>query len=192
MESCNYCKFQSAYRNGCSTETALVKVVNDIRRAAGDSQCTVLLALDISAAFDAVDHTTLVERARTVFSINGTSLDWLRSIVTQRSQFTAVGTKRSEDLRARRCRRTILNPDKTEAVVFGTRKRLQKYRRLLDSHWLRRIHKAARCGSRCQFDVWKTCAGCRTWMPFSHQSTTAHQTTSDIGRRKDLRCSHRQ
>ena len=134
MESCNYCKFQSAYRNGCSTETALVKVVNDIRRAAGDSQCTVLLALDISAAFDAVDHTTLVERARTVFSINGTSLDWLRSIVTQRSQFTAVGTKRSEDLRARRCRRTILNPDKTEAVVFGTRKRLQKYRRLLDSH----------------------------------------------------------
>ena len=40
----------------------------------------------------------------------------------------------------------------------------------------------------------KTCAGCRTWimwMPCSHQSTTAHQTTSDIGRRKDLRCSHR-
>jgi len=35
-------------------------------------------------------------------------------------------------------------------------------------------------------------AGCRTWMPFSHQSTTAHQTTSDIGRRKDLRCSYRQ
>jgi len=34
----------------------------------------------------------------------------------------------------------------------------------------------------------KTCAGCRTWMPFSHQSTTAHQTTSDTGRRKDLRC----
>ena len=70
--------------------------MNDIRRSAGDGQCTVLLALDISAAFDAVDHTTLVERSRTVFGINGATLDWLRSFVTERSQFIAVGTERSE------------------------------------------------------------------------------------------------
>ena len=70
--------------------------MNDIRRAAGDGQCTVLLALDISAAFDAVDHTTLVERAKTVFGINGATLDWLRSFITERSQFIAVGTERSE------------------------------------------------------------------------------------------------
>ena len=59
---------------------------------------TVLLALDISAAlnFDAVDHTTLVERARTVFGINGATLHWLRSFVTERSQFIVVGTERSE------------------------------------------------------------------------------------------------
>ena len=80
MEPGNYCKFQSTYRKGCSTETALVRVVNDI--AAGDGQCTVLLALDISAAVDAVGHTTLVERARNVFGINGATLDWLRSFVT--------------------------------------------------------------------------------------------------------------
>ena len=80
MEPGNYCKFQSTYRKGCSTETALVRVVNDI--AAGDGQCTVLPALDISAAVDAVGHTTLVERARNVFGINGATLDWLRSFVT--------------------------------------------------------------------------------------------------------------
>jgi len=57
MQSGNYCKFQSAYRKGCSTETALVRVVSDIQRASG-GQCTVLLALDISAAFDAVEHLT--------------------------------------------------------------------------------------------------------------------------------------
>jgi len=96
IESGNYCKFQSAYRKSCSTETALVRVVNDIWHAAGDSQCTVLLALDISAAFDAVDHTTLVERARTVFGINGATLDWLTSFVTELSQFVAVSTERSE------------------------------------------------------------------------------------------------
>ena len=56
----------------------------------------MLLALDISAAFDPVDHTALVECARTVFGINGTTLDWLRSFVTERSQFIVVGTGRSE------------------------------------------------------------------------------------------------
>jgi len=62
----------------------------------------------------------------------------------------------------------LLNPDKTEAVVFGTRKRLPQLHlsrgidwRLWDAHWLRRIHQAVRCGSRCQFDVWKTC-----WMSY--------------------------
>ena len=90
------------------------------------------------------------------------------------------------------------NPDKTEAVEFGTRKRLPQL------HLSRGIDVS---GTRIDFTesikllgvvldasltFEKTCAGCRTWMPFSHQSTTAHQTTSDIGRRKDLRCSHRQ
>ena len=65
MKSANYCKFQSAYRKGHSTETALLRVVNDIQRAAGNGQCTALLALDISSAFDAVDHATLTDRART-------------------------------------------------------------------------------------------------------------------------------
>ena len=51
--------YQSPYRPGHSTETALLKVVGDIQRAAGDGKCTVLLALDISAAFDAVDHSVL-------------------------------------------------------------------------------------------------------------------------------------
>jgi len=36
MQSGNYCKFQSAYRKGCSTETALVRIVSDIQRAGGE------------------------------------------------------------------------------------------------------------------------------------------------------------
>ena len=52
----NYCCSQVAYRTGYSTETALLKIVNDIRIAAGEGKCTILLALDISAAFDAVHH----------------------------------------------------------------------------------------------------------------------------------------
>ena len=65
MKSAIYCEFQSVYRKGYSTETALLRVVNDIQRAAGNGQCTARLALDISSAFDAVDHSTLTDRART-------------------------------------------------------------------------------------------------------------------------------
>ena len=53
---------QSAYRPGYSTESALLKVVGDIERASGNGMCTVLLALDISAAFDAVNHLILCRR----------------------------------------------------------------------------------------------------------------------------------
>jgi len=48
--------YQSAYRPGHSTETALLKVEGDTQRAAGDGKCTVLLMLDISVTFDAVDR----------------------------------------------------------------------------------------------------------------------------------------
>jgi len=95
MKSANYCKLQSAYRKGHSTETALLRVVNNIQRAAGNGQCTALLALDISSAFDAVDHSTLTDRARTVFSIHDITLDWLRSFVTERTQQIAVGLEKS-------------------------------------------------------------------------------------------------
>ena len=79
LASGNFCCFQSAYRSGCSTETALLKIVNDIRVAAGDCKCTVLLALDISAAFDAVNHTILRQRLESSFGLNGTALSWITS-----------------------------------------------------------------------------------------------------------------
>jgi len=55
-------KFQSAYRSRYSTETALLRVVNDIKQAVDDGKCTILLALDISAAFDSTDHSILCSR----------------------------------------------------------------------------------------------------------------------------------
>ena len=95
MKSANYCKFQSAYRKGYSTETALLRVVNDIQRAAGNGRCTAVLALDISEVFDAVDHATLIDRALNVFGVHDVALDWLRSFVTERTQQIAVGSDKS-------------------------------------------------------------------------------------------------
>ena len=52
-------------------------------------------ALVISAAFDAVHHDTLLDRARTVFGIDDVALDWIRSFVTGRTQQIVVGSEKS-------------------------------------------------------------------------------------------------
>ena len=50
---------QSAYKKHHSCETALLRVQNDILKAIDDKQCVILLLLDLSAAFDTVDHKIL-------------------------------------------------------------------------------------------------------------------------------------
>lgn len=57
----NLSEFQSAYRSGHSTETAQLKIVNDVIITACNRQATVFLSLYISAAFDRIDHNILVD-----------------------------------------------------------------------------------------------------------------------------------
>ena len=62
---------QSAYKQYHSCETALVRVQNDILLSIDNQQCVVvLLLLDLSAAFDTVDHGILLQRLSTNFGIN--------------------------------------------------------------------------------------------------------------------------
>ena len=65
--------FQSAYRIGHSTETALTRIHNDILLAIDDSSCIILVLLDLSAALDAVDHNILL-RLEHRFGITGKAL----------------------------------------------------------------------------------------------------------------------
>ena len=73
----------------------MLKIVNDIRTTAGEGRCTALVALDISAAFDAVNHSLLCQRLQHTFGMNGSALDWLRLFVCGRLQYVAVGGERS-------------------------------------------------------------------------------------------------
>ena len=51
---------QSAYRKGHSAETALLRVVNDILSSMNEQHVSILVLLDLSAAFDTVDHSILL------------------------------------------------------------------------------------------------------------------------------------
>ena len=68
--------FQSAYKNFHSTETALVRVQNDILCAINNNESVILLLLDLSAAFDMVDHLIMLSRLHDRFLVNGTVLAW--------------------------------------------------------------------------------------------------------------------
>ena len=82
--------FQSAYKSGHSTETALLRVQNDILCAI-DNKCGVLLVLlDLSAAFDTVDHCTLLALLKLSVGIEDKALLWFRSHLTNRSQSVQI------------------------------------------------------------------------------------------------------
>ena len=92
----NLSSLQSAYRSGYSTESGLLKVVGDIELASWNGMCTVLLAFDISAVFDAVSHLILCRHIESDVGVAGMALSWLRSFVSDWSQYVAVGSVRSE------------------------------------------------------------------------------------------------
>jgi len=68
----------SAYRRFYSTETAVTKVYNDLLLAADAGQVSVLCLLDLTAAFDTVDHQLLLHRLERHFGLHAV-LSWLGS-----------------------------------------------------------------------------------------------------------------
>ena len=86
---------QSAYRRFHSTETALVKVQNDILMSMDQREVTLLVLLDLSAAFDTVDHEIMLEILKSSFGVNGSALGWIKSFLSDRKQFVSGTTTSS-------------------------------------------------------------------------------------------------
>ena len=77
---------QSAYKRFHSTETALLKIHNDIICNMDNGKVTALTLLYLSAAFDTIDHSTLLERLHVHFGISGTVFQWFKSYISNRQQ----------------------------------------------------------------------------------------------------------
>ena len=79
-------KYQSAYKRFHSTESALLKVQNDILMNMDRGEVTALTLLDLSAAFDTIDHKLLFSRLHSWFGVTGLALNWFSSYLTDRAQ----------------------------------------------------------------------------------------------------------
>uniref|UniRef100_A0A3B3C1K9 Reverse transcriptase domain-containing protein n=1 Tax=Oryzias melastigma TaxID=30732 RepID=A0A3B3C1K9_ORYME len=87
---------QSGFRSGHSTETALLKIFNDVLIATDAGNLVVLLLLDLSAAFDTVDHEILIGRLEQWAGLSGEALQWMRSYLTDRSFCVKMGSHSSK------------------------------------------------------------------------------------------------
>lgn len=86
---------QSAYRKHHSTESALLRVSNDIFGILDSQREVILVLLDLSAAFDTIDHHLLLTRLRTYFNFTEIVLQWFSSYLLDRFQQVTISDSTS-------------------------------------------------------------------------------------------------
>lgn len=95
LNSPNFSALQSGYRPFHSTETANLKILNDLIFNSSKGSPSMLISLDLSSAFDCVIHTKLLDRLHDDFGIDGICLKWLKSYLHNRSQYVSLMNARS-------------------------------------------------------------------------------------------------
>ena len=89
--------YLSAYIAKYSTEVALIKIVNDILLNMDSQRVTAVVALDLSAAFDTVDHAILLKILENTYGIKGGALQWFRDYLQNRQTRVLIRDTMSED-----------------------------------------------------------------------------------------------
>ena len=86
---------QSAYREFHSTETALCSIVSDLLEYMDNGKCAILILMDLSAAFDTVDHKLLIDDLMYI-GVEGVALNWFKSYLENRSYHVIINGAKSE------------------------------------------------------------------------------------------------
>jgi len=86
---------QSGFWRGHSTEYAILEVLSDILQAVDHGELATLVFLELTAAFDMVDHFILLECLQQTFGIADTALCWFQSYLSSRKQYARQGPNRS-------------------------------------------------------------------------------------------------
>ncbi len=91
-------QLQSAYQHFHSTETALIKVTNNILMAINQQKVVLLVLLNLSAAFDTVDDTIVLKSLSNQMGIKGKALKWFQSYLSDRYQYVKVEVQSSRSV----------------------------------------------------------------------------------------------
>ena len=91
-----FSEFQSAYRKLHSCETALTKITDDILRFLDKGKCVFILFLDLSAAFDTIDHAILLNILQSKFGFSGQVFKWFESYLSSRQYKVEIGKSLSD------------------------------------------------------------------------------------------------
>ena len=83
--------YRSAYKSGHSTETALFSIKNDIHLSLSHRKAIFLVLLDLSAAFDTIDHSTFLSHLHDWFGVGGSAFKWFSSYLTECYQAVTIG-----------------------------------------------------------------------------------------------------
>ena len=76
----------------------MLKVTDDILRALDKRQCVYLVLLDLSAAFDTIDHDVFLDRLKQDYGVTGTVLSWMESYLVGRNQRISINGTISEKI----------------------------------------------------------------------------------------------
>ena len=87
---------QYGYKKSHSTEYLLLKVINGLFESCDRNIPSIVLLLDLSAAFDTVDHTKLLTILRQEIGVDSVALEWFTSFLTNRTQKFKIGNSYSE------------------------------------------------------------------------------------------------
>ena len=115
-QSENFNTYQSVYRSGYSTETALLKVTDDLNASMDSKSCSILLSLVISETCYMIDIDILLPRLESEFGIIRNVALWICSYLTDRECYVAVGGSRSV---AWRCREGVPQGSVLEPLIFS-------------------------------------------------------------------------
>ena len=90
-------KFQSSYKKTHSTESALLKVKNDLLQSIDENKAVLMVLLDMSAAFDTVDHALFLQRLDKRFGIRGCANSWFKTYLENRATKVVINQMFSDD-----------------------------------------------------------------------------------------------
>ncbi|KAJ4434898.1 hypothetical protein ANN_23469 [Periplaneta americana] len=144
-------KYQSGFRAGHNTSTALLKVTEDIREAIDSNKVTILTLLDLSKAFNSVNFDLLTHKLRNLH-LSETAVSWFESYLRERQQCVVSGNRSSSwfNITSDRINDAIdklnkdidsivtwtkkfhlnINPGKTQAIILGHKRQTDAVKHL--------------------------------------------------------------